>query len=77
MMNDVNERFNEVTFPLLILHGTDDKLCCASGSQRLYDTASSKNKVLKVSFVFIYLSIIYLSYILVAMRSTTVLRLYV
>ncbi len=54
MMNDVNGRFHEVKFPLLILHGTDDKLCFASASQRLYDTAPSKNKVLKVSYVVIY-----------------------
>jgi esterase/lipase len=51
MIRDVNERFNEVNFPLFILHGTDDHLCLPSGSQTLYDAAPTKNKLLKVNLI--------------------------
>ncbi len=38
----------EITLPLLILHGAADQLVATEGSQRLYDTASSLDKTLKI-----------------------------
>lgn len=48
----VNERlgrdFNQITLPVLILHGTTDKVTLATGSQTFYDHAGSKDKTLKL-----------------------------
>ncbi len=47
-----NERlkreFPTITLPVFILHGTSDKATLASGSQLFYDTAGSKDKMLKL-----------------------------
>ncbi|MGF7218022.1 alpha-beta hydrolase superfamily lysophospholipase [Spirosoma lacussanchae] len=37
-----------ITLPLLILHGTDDKVTKPSGSQYFYETSSSTDKTLKL-----------------------------
>lgn len=44
----LGERFTELNLPILILHGTADKIAKPSGSQRFYDTASSSDKTLKL-----------------------------
>ena len=40
--------FPKFTLPLLILHGTADKATKPSGSKRFYDSASSRDKTLKL-----------------------------
>jgi len=40
--------FPQITLPVLILHGTEDKATKPSGSQRFYDMASSTDKSLKL-----------------------------
>jgi alpha-beta hydrolase superfamily lysophospholipase len=44
----LKEEFPRITIPLLILHGTDDKVTRPGGSQFFYDTAGSKDKTLKL-----------------------------
>lgn len=39
--------FPQITLPVFILHGTEDKATKPSGSQRFYDMASSTDKTLK------------------------------
>jgi acylglycerol lipase len=41
------DHFSDIRLPLLILHGTDDRLSEPSGSKALYENASSDDKVLK------------------------------
>jgi alpha-beta hydrolase superfamily lysophospholipase len=45
---DLRTKFQRLTLPLLILHGTADKVAKASGSQFLYVTAGAKDKALKL-----------------------------
>ena len=40
--------FPLITLPVLIVHGTADKVTLPSGSQRFYDTAGSRDKTLKL-----------------------------
>jgi alpha-beta hydrolase superfamily lysophospholipase len=48
----VNDRlgrdFGQITLPVLILHGTADKVTLASGSRTFYDEAGSTDKTLKL-----------------------------
>jgi acylglycerol lipase len=44
----LKKEFPLFTLPLLILHGTADKATKPSGSQHFFDTASSKDKTLKL-----------------------------
>jgi alpha-beta hydrolase superfamily lysophospholipase len=44
----LDEDFPLITLPVLILHGTADKVTRPSGSQRFFDTAGSKDKTLKL-----------------------------
>jgi alpha-beta hydrolase superfamily lysophospholipase len=44
----LKKEFANVTLPLLILHGTSDKATKPSGSKLFYETASSKDKTLKL-----------------------------
>jgi acylglycerol lipase len=44
----LEREFADVTLPLLILHGTNDKATRPSGSQQFYETASSRDKTLKL-----------------------------
>lgn len=44
----VNEKLAQITAPLLIVHGSEDKLANPKASQLLYDQASSKDKTLKI-----------------------------
>ena len=44
----LKKEFPQITLPVLILHGTSDKATKPSGSQHFYDTASSKDKTLKL-----------------------------
>ncbi len=44
----LKKEFPLITLPVLILHGTADKATKPSGSQLFYDTASSKDKTLKL-----------------------------
>ena len=46
-MSYVRDRFVRIKLPILILHGTDDKIIDPHGSQLLYDGVSSENKTLK------------------------------
>lgn len=47
-MNDVMKRINEVTWPLLTICGTDDKLIEPEGCTLLHEKASSSDKTLKM-----------------------------
>jgi acylglycerol lipase len=44
----LKKEFPKITLPVLILHGTADKATRPSGSQRFYDSASSKDKTIKL-----------------------------
>src|SRR5262245_28220454 len=44
----LTNEFPLITLPVLILHGTLDKVTKPSGSQRFYDAAGSKDKTLKL-----------------------------
>jgi alpha-beta hydrolase superfamily lysophospholipase len=44
----LTKEFPNLSLPLLILHGTDDKAANASGSQFFYDTAGARDKTLKL-----------------------------
>jgi alpha-beta hydrolase superfamily lysophospholipase len=44
----LKKEFPNVTLPVLILHGTNDKATKPSGSQHFYETAGSKDKTLKL-----------------------------
>ena len=44
----LEKEFPELTLPLLILHGTEDKATKPSGSQLFYDRAGSSDKTLKL-----------------------------
>lgn len=48
-MSDIMKRVNEVTWPLLTICGTDDKLIEPEGCRLLHEKASSSDKTLKVS----------------------------
>jgi len=48
LYTELRSRLKEVTCPLFTLHGTEDKLCDPSGSQMIYDNASSVHKQIKV-----------------------------
>lgn len=45
---DVGRRFFDLKLPLLILHGTADKIAKPSGSQRFFEAAGSFDKTLKL-----------------------------
>lgn len=44
----VQNNLDKVTVPFLTVHGTADGVTCPTGSQMLYDKASSKDKTLKL-----------------------------
>jgi len=44
----LKKSFGQFTLPLLILHGTGDKVTKASGSKEFYDKAGSSDKTLKL-----------------------------
>jgi alpha-beta hydrolase superfamily lysophospholipase len=44
----VQDQLNKVSCPILVLHGTDDKLADHEGSVKLYKNASSEDKELKL-----------------------------
>jgi acylglycerol lipase len=44
----LRREFPLITLPVLILHGTADRATKASGSQRFYETAGSRDKTLKL-----------------------------
>jgi alpha-beta hydrolase superfamily lysophospholipase len=44
----LEREFSLITLPVLILHGTADKVTRPSGSQLFYDTAGAKDKTLKL-----------------------------
>ncbi|MEO8392515.1 MAG: lysophospholipase [Chloroflexota bacterium] len=48
MARDVRDHLADLRLPLLIMHGTEDKLVNPSGSQLAYDKASSADKTLKL-----------------------------
>ena len=47
-MNRIQIQMETITLPILIMHGSCDKMTDLSGSQELYDTVSSKDKTLKL-----------------------------
>lgn len=47
-MRSLSLQLHQITTPLLVIHGDQDKLCHLSGSQRLVDEASSRDKQLLV-----------------------------
>lgn len=44
----LRDEFPQITLPLFVMHGTDDKATVCHGSQFFYDTAGSKDKRLKL-----------------------------
>jgi len=44
----IQNNFHKVTVPFLAAHGTSDGVTCSSGSQLLYDKATSVDKTLKL-----------------------------
>lgn len=44
----LQKEFSQITLPVLILHGTEDKVTLPSGSQEFYDLAGSTDKTLKL-----------------------------
>ena len=44
----LEQEFDKITLPVLILHGTTDKVTKPSGSQMFYDRAGSEDKTLKL-----------------------------
>lgn len=44
----LKKSFAQITLPVLIMHGTDDKVTRPSGSQHFYDMAGSTDKTLKL-----------------------------
>lgn len=44
----LTEEFSKITLPVLILHGTEDKVTKPSGSQHFYEQAGSADKTLKL-----------------------------
>lgn len=44
----LKKSFQKITLPLLILHGTGDKVTKAAGSQEFYEKAGSRDKMLKL-----------------------------
>ncbi|XP_074644896.1 monoglyceride lipase-like [Tubulanus polymorphus] len=46
--NFIKDNLDKVDFPVLILHGGDDHICDVAGSQLLHDSATSKDKTLKI-----------------------------
>lgn len=46
--NYIQNNFPKVTAPFLAVHGTADGVVCPTGSQMLYDKASSEDKSLKL-----------------------------
>lgn len=46
MMGEVEEKMPTITLPILILHGTDDKLVNPKGSELLFSKISSQDKML-------------------------------
>jgi alpha-beta hydrolase superfamily lysophospholipase len=44
----LKREFSKFTLPILIIHGTEDKVTKPSGSRFFYDTAGSKDKTLKL-----------------------------
>lgn len=47
-MNRVTERAGEITLPILIIQGSEDKLVNPTDAQLLHDTVSSEDKTLKM-----------------------------
>ena len=47
-VTEVDARMEEVRVPLLIFHGTSDRLAAVDGSKRLYSRASSADKTLRL-----------------------------
>lgn len=47
-MRRIRERAQEITLPLLVMHGTDDHLANPRGSERLFGLAGSEDKELKL-----------------------------
>lgn len=48
MIGPVRDQLSQIQIPLLILHGGDDKTSPVSGSELLYEKASSTDKTLKI-----------------------------
>jgi alpha-beta hydrolase superfamily lysophospholipase len=44
----LKREFSQITLPVLIIHGTDDKVTKPSGSQHFYEQAGSTDKTLKL-----------------------------
>jgi alpha-beta hydrolase superfamily lysophospholipase len=47
-MRNLTGQMLQIKLPLLIMHGTSDRLCDPEGSQMLYKRASSIDKTLKL-----------------------------
>lgn len=47
-MNRIQVQMGTITLPILIMHGSGDKMTDPGGSQELYDAVSSKDKTIKL-----------------------------
>ena len=49
IMTELQARLAQISCPILVMHGEEDKLCELSGSKMLHQIAISSDKTLKVS----------------------------
>jgi alpha-beta hydrolase superfamily lysophospholipase len=47
IVEQIPEQIPSITLPLLIMYGTEDKLCDPEGSKMLYEKSGSKDKTIK------------------------------
>ncbi len=47
-MQELTRKMSQIKLPILIMHGTDDRLCDPEGSLMLYERVSSPDKTLKL-----------------------------
>ena len=63
-MNYIQNNLEKITFPFLLLHGSEDKICQLQGSTLMLEKSSSTDKTLKVlQRLFFYYFIMILIYI--------------
>ena len=48
-METIQQKQSLIEWPFITLHGDDDKMCDVVGSQKLFDSAKSRDKEIKVS----------------------------
>lgn len=54
-MDQITKRLADITWPFLIIHGDEDKICDIRGSFLMYEKAVSIDKCLKVRNIMVVL----------------------